>query len=627
MADPHATPLLPLLATASPPPVAAPTVSPGIVEAVGHDLAMIAALIDHQFALPLRPDGLTPMLVLIAVGLLVAWVLPILVVRGVAMLVRRRPQTGALAPLVEAVVTVAVTCAGFGFGATLMLSGAETGLRLLPIVHALGETLVAAAFVAGLGVGVGFAIAAVDDPEHRPFEIVADDWVYRVYCSAFGVMLGLSGLVEEAARLIHAAPATRDLAHGLVLLVEAALIVGFLIRIGRSRDMALAAGATPPAAGLAITATAWAAVTIGVIGFLLGRVSFAVMLFQEMIWAGLVAIIAVMVSRTIEEAVGWGLGDDNAASRFATHIVGIRPERVTQAALLISAAATVLVWLIAASLIVAPFGGKGVALVDQLRGGVLIVELRRLHIAPVAIATGLATLIVGMLLARILKRWLERRFLPATALDIGARASIVTGVSYAAMLLVLVAAVNSAGIDLGKVTLIASALSVGIGFGLQSIIQNFVSGIILLGERPIKVGDWVSASGAEGSVRRIRVRATELATTDGSLAIVPNSLFISGTVTNRTGAGIAGRVEVAIRIGGLETAAQARDMVLALVDAMPGLMKMPPPQLLFTDMNGDGFGFTLQVYADRRKPVAEVRSALLYVLVDGMSNDLKVTIS
>lgn len=567
------------------------------------------------------------MLAMIVAGLLVAFVLPVMVVRGTALLVKRQPRTGALAPLAEAVVTLVVVCAGFGFGAMLILSGVEAGVALLPVTRALGETMVAGAFVTGLGVGVGFAVAAVHDPDHRPFELVADDWVYRFYCSAFGLMLGLSGLVEQAARLIHAAPVTRDIAHGLVLLIEATLTIGFLIRIGRSRDHALGEGRTPPAAGLAITATAWAAVSIGVVGFLLGWISFAVMLFQEMVWAGLVTIVAVMLARAIEELVGWALGDDNAASRFATHIVGLRAERVTQAGLLVSALATVLVWMIAASLILAPFGGKGVALVDQLRGGALIAELRRLHIRPVAIATGLATLIVGTLLARLLRRWLERRFLPATMLDMGARASIVTGVSYAAMLLVLVAAVNSAGIDLGKVTLIASALSVGVGFGLQSIIQNFVSGIILLGERPIKVGDWVSASGAEGSVRRIRVRATELATTDGSLAIVPNSLFISGTVTNRTGAGIAGRVEVSIRVGGLETAAEARDTVLALVDAMPGLMKMPPPQLLFTDMTADGFGFTLQVYADRRRPVAEVRSELLYALVDGLSNDLKVTIS
>jgi potassium efflux system protein len=625
MAVPQAPALVPILAPDAP-ASAIHAGSASIAGAIGHDLATISTLIDRQLALPLRPGGLAAMLALIAAAFLVTWLMPILVIRGSAWLVKRRAGSSAVAPLAEAVTTVAVVCMGFGFGAMLMLAGAEAGLTLLPIMRALGETFVAGAFVAGFGIGVGFAIAAVEDPEHRPFEIVADDWVYRFYCSTLGTMLALSGLVEQASRLIRAAAPTRDLAHGVVLLVEVALIVGFLIRIGASRDRAEAAGRKPYAAGMAITATAWAAVTIGVVAFLLGWVSFAVLLFQEMIWTGLIAIAAIMLTRLVEELFGQALGDDRAASRFATHIVGIRPERVTQAALLVSAVASVLIWLIAASLIVAPLGGKGVALVDQVRGGVLIAELERLHIAPMAIVTGVATLVVGMVLTRILRRWLERRFLPATALDIGARASIVTGVSYAAILLVLVAAVDSAGINLGKVTLIASALSVGVGFGLQSIIQNFVSGIILLGERPIKVGDWVSASGAEGSVRRIRVRATELATADGSLAIVPNSSFISGTVTNRTGAGIAGRVEVIIRIGGVDTAAQARDMLLALVDAAPGLMKTPPPQLLLTDMTADGFGFTLQVYADRRRPIAEVRSELLYALVDGLSNDLKVTI-
>ena len=114
------------------------------------------------------------------------------------------------------------------------------------------------------------------------------------------------------------------------------------------------------------------------------------------------------------------------------------------------------------------------------------------------------------------------------------RSSVTTLLGYAGGIVVVAFALSALGIGIERIAWVASALSVGIGFGLQAIVQNFVSGLILLAERPVKVGDWVALGDVEGDIRRINVRATEIQMGDRSTVIVPNSEFITKTVRNMT---------------------------------------------------------------------------------------------
>jgi small-conductance mechanosensitive channel len=118
------------------------------------------------------------------------------------------------------------------------------------------------------------------------------------------------------------------------------------------------------------------------------------------------------------------------------------------------------------------------------------------------------------------------------------------------------------GISVNRIAWIASALSVGIGFGLQAIVQNFISGLILLAERPVKVGDWVVLGAAEGDIRRINVRATEIQLGDRSTLIVPNSEFITKTVRNMTLRNAEGRVLIRLPMPLSTNALQVRDIML-----------------------------------------------------------------
>ena len=159
---------------------------------------------------------------------------------------------------------------------------------------------------------------------------------------------------------------------------------------------------------------------------------------------------------------------------------------------------------------------------------------------------------------------------------------------------------------------IASALSVGIGFGLQAIVQNFVSGLILLAERPVKVGDWVSLDGAEGDIRRINVRATEIQLWDRSTMIVPNSEFITKVVRNVTHASPIGRVLIRLALPVGTDPSKVKEIILQAYHANEEVLDEPRPDIMLDSIDASGLIFIATGYVNSPRMVARVRSALLF---------------
>lgn len=585
--------------------------------AFAEDAERVNGLIQRQLAQPAASGGDVLMELALAVaGVAIIWPVRLWLVGLVSRLLARLDQQEPSLGDAKAAAALVGTAIAIGLGIRLLRLAYGTAFHPIPELAMLANTAAISLTICGIGFALTKALQASnstgDQPVHFPHNLGA---CARWYPLAGAAVLGSAGLIERSTVAIALSPASHTAAHIAVVLLDLSILIVFLVSAGRSRDQSGNVTLQARSAGLTVTTIGWAAILVGVLGLLLGYARFAALLLQDVIWSSIVGLVALLLVRFAAVLLGWLLGGEHAAGYFVAHVVGLGRERVDQLRILAVGLATLLLWSVAITFMLAPLaGGAGASLVDQIQPTLLIGALQGLHFSPRALAIAVAVFVIGLFLTRLLRQWMQDCFLPTTSLDVGIRGSIVTGMSYAGALVALLAAASALGIALDKVTLIASALSVGIGFGLQSIIQNFVSGIILLIERPIKVGDWVSASGAEGIVQRIRVRATEIAMPDGSVNIVPNSSFISAPVQNRTAAGIAGRIALSLKINGGSSPTDARDAILQAVETLDGIRSRPAPRLLLMELDDSSYGFSLEAYLNRQRSPAEAKSDLLYAL-------------
>jgi len=230
-----------------------------------------------------------------------------------------------------------------------------------------------------------------------------------------------------------------------------------------------------------------------------------------------------------------------------------------------------------------------------------------------------AVLIFGIIV--ILSGWvrsqLENNWLRMTTMGSGARDAMVTIIGYIMFLIALLAGLSAAGFDFGNIAIVAGALSVGIGFGLQNIVNNFVSGLILLFERPIRKGDWIVVGTTEGYVKDIHIRSTIIQTFDRSDVIVPNSELISNQVTNWVLSNDIGRAVIPVGVAYGSDTGQVRDILLAIAEENEDVIKtgsVPKPIVLFRAFGDSSLNFELRVFLNdvdsRIRVVSDINFAI-----------------
>jgi potassium efflux system protein len=218
-----------------------------------------------------------------------------------------------------------------------------------------------------------------------------------------------------------------------------------------------------------------------------------------------------------------------------------------------------------------------------------------IRVVPAKVLTGIVFFAVLLAITRWLKSWAETKWLARSQMDRGAKDTAVAMVGYCGFVLATLVGLSVAGVSLANLAIIASALSVGIGFGLQNIVSNFVSGLILLFERPIKTGDWVVVGSTEGYVKRIRVRATEIRTFEQSDVTVPNSDLITGHVKNWTLRDHLGQAVVPISVGLGADTELVRRLLLEIAAAHRGIVsdRRYQPKVLFRSFGDAALNFEL----------------------------------
>jgi potassium efflux system protein len=472
--------------------------------------------------------------------------------------------------------------------------------------------------------GLGRAILSPGRPSWRMAPI-PDEVVARLapYPAVIAVTAALASLAQGAGAVFGASMPTSVASDCITLLLELAAVAGGLGRIGQAHhgrnlgtDNEQEVETRLP--WMLAALGAWLTIACAILAVLFGYLAMGSFLARQMIWTALV-LAGLFVSVTfIDDLFPALLSPRRSVGRFAQIAIGLSPTALDPISVLLSGLCRLALFLLAWIVVTEPFGGAAGDLYGSLTSGPLVLKLGQVSISPGLVLGGVVVFMAGLALTRAIRGWFDTRYLPKTRMDLGARTSLSLAITYLGGLIAALAACAYLGVSLDKITLVASALSVGIGFGLQAIIGNFISGLILLAERPVKVGDWIAIGDLEGDVLRVNVRATEIQMADRSKLIIPNSDLISKPVRNITHGGSLGRVSLLFKIDAGVEPERVRALFLERMGAHPDVLDDPRPGVFMTNVKDGALEFQAVAYVHTPRDVYRVKSELLYQLIPAM---------
>jgi potassium efflux system protein len=342
----------------------------------------------------------------------------------------------------------------------------------------------------------------------------------------------------------------------------------------------------------------WITIAAIVVSALAGYLALSRFLAQQLIVTGSILALVYLLFLWVD-GISQGLGDDSAATgRWLEQRAGLGQRRREQLALPVGLSLKFAVLVLSVPLILLQWGYTWPDIHEwygQLFFGFHIGNTQ------VSFAVLLASIIVfglAYVAARLFQGWLDARVLKPAGISGGVRDSIRIGVGYVGIVIAALAAFSYAGLNLSSLAIVAGAFSVGIGFGLQSVVNNFVSGLILLAERPIKVGDLVVVGGEEGYVRKISVRSTEIETSERARVLVPNSFLITEKVKNWTLRDNLRRIVIPVSVARGCDPRKVRAILLNVAQGNPNVMTVPAPSAELEAFGADSLEFKLYAFID-----------------------------
>lgn len=469
--------------------------------------------------------------------------------------------------------------------------------------------------------GLADGILGPDDPAWRLVDM-DDRTASRISSLArvFPAIIVAGKVLEALNQSIYAVLPVTVATKGLFALLGALALVGTLRRLQNApedEETAAAAAAAPTGLFTAVRLVVWAAALAILAAVALGYVTLGAFLQDQLMWIAIVGAVLLILLALVDEYVGIGLSPEGRAGREVMSQVGLSRSSLKQISILSNGFVRVVLFVAAAMFVLAPWGLDGGDTLGTFRAALFGFTVGGVTISLSSIILAIAFFAIGLTITRGVKGWLERSYLPHTKLDPGLRNSIATSIGYLGIIIATMLAASSLGLSLDKFTIVAGALSVGIGFGLQSIVNNFVSGLILLWERPIRVGDWIVVGDEQGIVKRINVRSTQIETFDRASLIVPNAQFISGNVKNWMHNDRTARIVIPVGVGYGSDPAKVRKLLLDAATSHKDVLKEPVPRVYFMRLGETTMDFELRCFTDVDY-VLPVKSDMLFAIHDAL---------
>lgn len=466
--------------------------------------------------------------------------------------------------------------------------------------------------------GVGKAFLSTDRPSWR-LPGIANPVALAMKPFPFlsALIIFIFGVIEFVNISIGASLSTTVVTNAISALLIALITFTIAVRGSQQRKLLLAHGEKPESrstlAGLIHLSVILTSLAI-FMALATGYIALARFLTYELLWVGTVLSCLYLLMNLTIDIIDVLFSPDTTSGKRIKSMLNLDDRHLAQANSLLMAISKVTLILFAiASLLNGTFGTTTplelLHSATTLWGGK---GFEQFNIVPTRLINAMIFLGISVYILRVSRRWLEADFLPQTTMDSGIQASLVTlfmNLGYVVILLVVLATL---GVQWNNLAWIVSALSVGIGFGLQEIVKNFISGLILLTERPVKVGDLVSISGIEGDIRRINVRATEIQLSDRSTVIVPNSQLISQNVRNVTMGDAQGVVTIELKFPLTIEPEEVRDLLLEAYTEHDSILTSPAPSVRFKQLETDGIIMSVTGYVRTPRLVGITKSDLLF---------------
>ncbi|CAK7193105.1 hypothetical protein COMNV_01318 [Commensalibacter sp. Nvir] len=548
----------------------------------------------------------------IASAILIIFVLQPLLMRSLVPVIEKLTPPTRLRRSLKTLFTAIIFSLAAGLSATLILTCVNYQDNVNSPAYYFSQTIIHQLYFCGFILGLYRGFLAVKKPQWRLLPI-SDQGAQAISLlpNLYALMIFLLGIVKYINTASNISSIGQQLSNGLFTCLASLLFIAIPIRLrkighehlNRSTKKNLDIRFIAIAIGLPIFSVT------SIIAILIGYNHLGYSMCVWLNWVILVCSALSLFKILLNDITSLML-DPHRWLGKKLQILGVRPQSMEQLSTVVNGFISLLTIVLILASVVSPGNFDLLDFIDNLTHTLTTQKIGSFTLSFSTIFQALLVLVIGLYCIKVVRKWLNEKLFPKTSLDSATQNSIDTIFNYCCWVGVAIIFLSILGVTTQNITWIISALSVGIGFGLQAIVQNFVSGLILLAERPVRIGDVVTIGGSKGTIMSIKVRATEIQLPDLSTLIVPNSQLITSSVQNSTRSRNLGVVSAKLPIISIKHLNASRELILNIMKKHPEVVDSPEPKVLVDSITETALMISITCYVNQSSNVDIVRSEI-----------------